>query len=141
MCWLQTVVIVALIFRHNPALARPAKLGIGLALAALCAWLFSGGADVRTLTALQAASVLILGLGGRVPQIVMNARRGGSGELSITSTALSVAGNLARIFTTCTLVRDPLILATASSQLLLNGILLWQTLATARRVTGAAAPA
>jgi hypothetical protein len=68
-----------------------------------------------------------------MPQILMNIRRGDSGELSMISTGLSVAGNAARVFTTLVLVKDPLILATAASQLLLNGVLLWQTIDTARR--------
>jgi mannose-P-dolichol utilization defect 1 len=82
---------------------------------------------------LQACSMALLALGGRLPQILLNLRRGNSGELSVTSTALSVAGNVARVFTTLTLVGDPIILMTALSQLALNGILLGQTLDTARQ--------
>jgi len=74
-----------------------------------------------------------MALGGRLPQIILNFQRGNSGELSGVSTGLSVAGNLARVFTTLTLVGDPLILATASSQLVLNSIVLYQVLDTARR--------
>lgn len=52
----------------------------------------------------------------------------------MATTGLSVAGNGARVFTTLVLVKDPIILAAAGSQLILNGTLLWQTIVTARRV-------
>jgi hypothetical protein len=52
----------------------------------------------------------------------------------MATTGLSVAGNAARVFTTLVLVKDPIILAAAGSQLILNGTLLWQTIVTARRV-------
>ena len=55
-------------------------------------------------------------LGTPCPQILLNLRRGNSGELSLLSCALSLAGNLARVFTTLVLVRDPIILASASTQ-------------------------
>lgn len=77
--------------------------------------------------------------GARIPQILLNLRRGNSGELSVMSTGLSVCGNAMRVFTTLALVRDPLILAGAASQLLLNGILLSQTIATARQRQAVAA--
>ncbi len=34
----------------------------------------------------------MIALGGRLPQIVLNVRRGDSGELSITTSALNLAG-------------------------------------------------
>ena len=36
----------------------------------------------------------MIALGGRLPQIVLNIRRGDSGELSITTSALNLAGGL-----------------------------------------------
>ena len=125
--------IVGLIFHYNTSVARTTKVAAVLSLTAGTAFLFSPACNVATLKVLQASSVLLLALGGRMPQILLNLRRGNSGELSIFSTGLSVAGNVARIFTTLTLVGDPIILAAASSQLVLNSILLFQTLETARR--------
>ena len=84
------------------------------------------------LAALQAANVAVLALGSRVPQIVLNVRRGDAGLLSATSCALNVAGNAARAFTTLVLTRDALLLAGALTQGALNGVLLWQALATRR---------
>lgn len=80
--------------------------------------------------ALQASSVVVLALGGRVPQIVLNIQRGNSGELSILSTGLSLLGNFARVITTMVLVKDVLILSSSISQAVLNAILLWQCLQT-----------
>lgn len=50
------------------------------------------------------------------PQILLNLRRGNSGELSLGTCALSFVGNLARVYTTATLVKDPLILGSAATQ-------------------------
>ena len=95
-----------------------------------------------TLADLQASSLALLAFGGRLPQIVSNFRRGGSGELSLTSCLLSVAGNVGRLFTTLMLVDDVLVLAGAVIQLILNGILLAQTTATALELRrGSAVPA
>lgn len=57
------------------------------------------------LAALQAATILIIALGGRLPQILMNMRRGNSGELSTSTCALNLAGNLARVMTTMVLTQ------------------------------------
>ena len=57
------------------------------------------------LAALQAATILIIALGSRVPQILLNVQRGNSGELSTTTSALNLAGNLARVMTTLVLTQ------------------------------------
>ena len=60
------------------------------------------------------------------PQILLNLRRGNSGELSLGTCALSFVGNLARVYTTATLVKDPLILGSAAVQarrVMLRGLL------------------
>lgn len=60
------------------------------------------------------------------PQILLNMRRGNSGELSLGTCALSFVGNLARVYTTATLVKDPLILGSAAVQarrVMLRGLL------------------
>ena len=40
-----------------------------------------------------------------MPQIVMNVRKGGSGQLSITTCGMNVAGCFARMFTTLVLTQ------------------------------------
>jgi mannose-P-dolichol utilization defect protein 1 len=111
----QNVVILGLIFRLG-SVARSTQLLITGVLLAVGAWVFGGGCPPHMLTALQAGSVVLLALGGRLPQILLNLRRGDSGELSLISCGLSLAGNLARMFTTLTLVGDPIILAAATTQ-------------------------
>ena len=114
-CAVQNVMILGLIFRLG-SVARSTQLLISGGLLAVGAWVFGGGCPPHMLTALQAGSVVLLALGGRLPQILLNLRRGDSGELSLISCGLSLAGNLARMFTTLTLVGDPIILAAATTQ-------------------------
>ncbi len=60
---------------------------------------------------LQASTVAIVSLGGRVPQIWMNYQRGDSGELSIATCMLNLAGNVARVFTTLVLTKVTILTA------------------------------
>ncbi len=54
---------------------------------------------------LQASTVAIIALGGRVPQIWMNYQRGNSGELSVATCMLNLFGNVARVYTTFVLTK------------------------------------
>lgn len=130
---IQHTAIVGLIFHHDRKVSFQVKFLLVVLMLAFAAFLFSGVCSPSTYKWMQGFSAALLALGGRLPQVMLNLRRGNSGELSIISTALSVAGNAARVFTTIALVGDPIILFTATSQLLLNGILLFQTLDTARQ--------
>jgi mannose-P-dolichol utilization defect protein 1 len=133
MVTIQQIAIVALVFNYNKSTRLGLKIATVIGVVAGSTFFFSEFCSIATLQVLQGCSALIMALGGRLPQIILNFRRGNSGELSGVSTGLSVAGNLARVFTTLTLVGDPLILATASSQLVLNSILLYQILETVRQ--------
>lgn len=132
-CALQNIAIVGLIFRMG-SVARSTQLLLCASLGGAAWWLLGGHCPPAVLTSLQTGSVVLLAVGGRMPQIVLNMRRGDSGELSLVTCALSLAGNMARVFTTLTLVKDPLILGSAATQAILNGILTWQTIDTARRL-------
>ena len=55
--------------------------------------------------ALQASTIAIIALGGRLPQIMLNARRGNSGELSPLTSILNLAGDAARLFNTAVLTK------------------------------------
>lgn len=136
MVTIQQIAIIGLVFNYNKATRLSVKLATTIGFFAGCSFLFSNFCGIATLQLLQACSALLLALGGRLPQIILNLRRGNSGELSGASVGLSVAGNLARVFTTVALVGDPIILATASSQLVLNSIILYQIVDTARRERG-----
>lgn len=114
-CALQNVAIIGMIFKLG-TVPRGLALALTAALAAAGWWLLGGACPEAALTALQTGSVALLALGGRMPQIALNVRRGNSGELSLLSCLLSFVGNLMRVFTTATLVGDPLLLASASTQ-------------------------
>ena len=69
--------------------------------------LYSNLVPLKILVALQVCSIPILNL-ARVPQIALNWRRKGTGQLSPITLGLQLLGNIARIFTTIAQVKDPL---------------------------------
>jgi mannose-P-dolichol utilization defect 1 len=134
-CWAQDIVLVGLLLHYGPGLRKRAAAGAAAYGALLWAFM-SGAVPMPVLTALQASTIFIVALGGRVPQILLNAKRGDSGQLSILTSALNLAGNVARVFTTVVLTGDGLNLAGALVQGVLNSILLsqcWATLVRRRR--------
>jgi mannose-P-dolichol utilization defect protein 1 len=126
----QHGILVALIFHFNKETSKQAKLLTVALLLFGTTFLFSSLSTEAILRTLQSLVAIILAVGGRMPQIRLNIKRGNSGELSFTSTLLSVLGNIARVFTTWVLVKDPIIMATAVSQLSLNSVLLFQIVQT-----------
>ena len=58
-----------------------------------CSYLLAG-CPHHVLAILQASTILVMAFGSRLPQILLNVKRGNSGMLSVTSCALNVAGNL-----------------------------------------------
>ncbi len=133
MCLFQQAAVVGMVLRYRPGTPPAAGAATAAAVAVAAALLFGGAVGDGALRVMQASCAATLALGARLPQILMNWRRGNSGELSILSTGLSVAGNGARVFTTLALVGDPIILATNSTQFVLTSVLLWQCLATVRQ--------
>ena len=83
-----------------------------------------------TVTCEQLAGSLpmILMLFGRLPQIVQNFRQGHTGQLSLVTHVLNVAGNLARIGTLLHEVDDQIVLASSVSALVQNTLLVGQIL-------------
>ncbi|WPT15237.1 Mannose-P-dolichol utilization defect 1 protein-like protein [Picochlorum sp. SENEW3] len=130
---IQHAVLVGMIFFYNKDIKRQSKILTVLGMVAGVSFLFSHGCSDAILRWLQSLVIVILAVFGRIPQIVLNLRRGNSGELSFMSTFLSVLGNVARVFTTWALVNDGIIMATAISQLILNSILLGQILDTMKQ--------
>lgn len=105
----------------------------GAAVALGCAWLLSPYCPLQVLAILQASNILTMALGSRLPQIILNMRRGNAGVLSVMTCLLNVAGNSARIFTTVVLTGDMLLMAGYLSQGMLNTVLLCQSIGTARQ--------
>ena len=130
-CWVQDVLLISLILRFSGA---PVRVGValGVGIAAGCGWLLSPACPAPLLAGLQATNIAALALGSRLPQILLNLRRGNAGVLSVTTCLLNVAGNAARVFTTAVLTGDWLLLGGYLSQGTLNSILLCQTIGTAR---------
>ena len=129
-CWAQDLVLVALLLHYGPGLRKRALVGVAAYGGLLWAFM-SGAVPMAALTALQASTIFIVALGGRLPQILLNARRGNSGQLSILTSGLNLAGNVARVFTTLVLTGDALNLVGAVVQGCLNSVLLaqcWRTL-------------
>lgn len=122
----QHAVLVGLIFFYNDEVPPLVKASIVVGLTGGAAFLFSPMCTDAILRWLQSLVIVILAVFGRIPQVVLNWRRGNSGELSFGSTLLSVIGNVCRVYTTMALVKDPIIMATALSQLCLNSVLLVQ---------------
>lgn len=140
-CWAQDVILVSLLLFFRGVLGKRAvAAAAGYCLLLWCmlggsVWVFPG-VSMELLTALQASTIFIVALGGRLPQIVLNAKRGDSGQLSGATSALNLAGNFARVFTTVVLTGDFLNLVGAMVQAVLNGTLLAQCVATAKRKGG-----
>eukprot|EP00879_Flechtneria_rotunda_P014180 GHRR01014817.1.p1 GENE.GHRR01014817.1~~GHRR01014817.1.p1 ORF type:complete len:240 (+),score=75.00 GHRR01014817.1:984-1703(+) len=131
-CWAQDIALIALIFRFSQT-QKWAVAATGGLLALGCAWLMSPACPAHVLALLQASNIVTMALGSRLPQIVLNMRRGNAGVLSVTTCILNVAGNAARIFTTIVLTGDLLLLGGYLSQGTLNTILLCQSVGTARQ--------
>mgnify|MGYP001286915599 CR=1 FL=1 len=83
-----------------------------------------------TITCEQLAGTLpmILMLFGRLPQIVQNIKQGHTGQLSLITYCLNVAGSGARVFTVMQELDDKIVLASATSAFLQNLVLCAQIL-------------
>lgn len=137
--------ITALYFHYTTGIVSPSSLATFLPVAlfgavlyrravpdivlpaALCELL---GLPSCTVTCEQLAGSLpmALMLFGRLPQIVQNLRQGHTGQLSLITYLLNVAGNAARIGTTLQELDDKMVLLTSISALVQNGVLLAQIL-------------
>ncbi len=138
-CWLQDIILVGLIYHYTRTPLWQA-LGSAALFAGSCFWLL-GSCPPGLLASLQASTIVVMAIGSRVPQIVLNMKRGDAGVLSVTTCLLNVAGNAARAFTTVVLTGDMLLLSGTLVQGALNGILLYQSVRTeqAKRGPGTAA--
>ncbi|GIL77879.1 hypothetical protein Vretimale_6509 [Volvox reticuliferus] len=140
-CWIQDAIIVGLIFRHM-RLSWSVIAASTAAFAAICAWLFSPMCPMDVLSALQMSNIVVMAVGARLPQIWLNVKRGNAGVLSPLTCLLNVAGCVVRAFTTAVLTRDGIIMGGCISQLVLNAVLLYQSIATPGQLpTGSTATA
>eukprot|EP00798_Chlamydomonas_sp_ICE-L_P010350 gene10350-8286_t len=89
----------------------------------------------------QTSTVFVFAFGNSLNQIMLNRKRGNSGVLSGATVGLNVAGNAVRVFTTLVLTKDLIILFGFSLQLILNSILLYQCVQTAKNTPTEEPPA
>ena len=113
-----SVLFFALYRRSVPDIVLPAALGQMLRLPS------------STITCEQLAGVLpmVLMLFGRLPQILQNFRQGHTGQLSLITYILNVAGSGARVFTILQELDDAIVLTSACSAFLQNAVLVSQIL-------------
>ena len=128
-CWAQDVAIVALVLWFTAHMTKRQGAVVAASVAAWSWFLFSGACGPALLLALQACTMPAMGL-GRIPQIVLAHRNGGTGELSLITSLLNVIGNVIRIFTTIQLTGDLVLTAGHSAILLVNGTIAVQCLQT-----------
>ena len=126
---LQNIVItLLLIYFPSSTLRRsassssnlPKVAGAAVATAALIGALVN--LPTETIALLQMAT-LPLGLFSKLPQIAQNHRAKSTGQLSTFAIVAQILGCLARVFTTATEVKDPLVLASFFLALVLNIVL------------------
>ena len=143
--------ITALYLHYTNGLLSVRSFGIFLPLALLGAVLYRralpdilvppllsalvGLRDGQVITCQQIAGTLpvVLALFGRLPQIAQNVRQGHTGQLSLVTYALNVAGSGARAFTVLQELDDKLALTSAVSAFVQNAIIVAQILASKSR--------
>lgn len=87
---------------------------------------------IDQLAMLQVATIPIAAL-ARLPQIYQVWSSGSAGQLSSISVFLTMAGSLARLYTSSAEVKDPILLIGYSSTAILNTILFLQVLLTSKK--------
>ena len=129
---LQNIVITLLIIYFPSSTLRrsasspsntPKVAGAAIASAALIGALVN--LSKETIAFLQ-VTTLPLGLFSKLPQIAQNHRAKSTGQLSTFAVVAQILGCLARLFTTATEVKDPLVLAGFFLALVLNVVLGFQ---------------
>lgn len=95
---------------------------------AACSVLGKSGGCVLTCEELAGGLPILIGLFARLPQIAQNMRQGHTGQLSIITYALNVAGSGARAFTVLQELNDKIALTSALSSCVQNIILVAQIL-------------
>ena len=123
---IQNIVILLLMRAYEPEHGEKRMLTVFPAvLVGLAVGLGTPALSAAGVRALQVMSIPISNF-SRLPQIWMNYKHKSTGELAVSTIFLTVAGNVARLFTTFVQVRDPVLFAASCSSLLLNATLLLQ---------------
>lgn len=122
----QNIVILMLISIYEK-MSRTHVVGSAVLYFCVLALLMSPILPIKVLVTLQIIAIPLLNL-SRIPQILLNWKRKGTGELAPVTLILQVIGNIARIFTTVASVKDALMLTAVSVSTFFNTIILLQWL-------------
>ncbi len=121
---LQNVLLLLVIFKYGGR-SGGFILSFTVGVVGLGYILISGLAGLPLLAFLQSLSLPLFCV-SRIPQIVQNYSAGTTGQQSVITAAMNLAGSSARVFTTLQEVDDIIILAGNLLGVLLNGIILGQ---------------
>ncbi|KAJ2922276.1 hypothetical protein H1R20_g14821, partial [Candolleomyces eurysporus] len=122
---IQNVIITFLIIAYSPRSSNKASKFISTSVATVASAYALANVSSEHLALLQAAT-LPLSLFSKLPQIRQNARSKSTGQLSSFAVISQILGCLARLFTTFTEVKDPLVAAGFGLALILNVVLGFQ---------------
>ena len=96
---IQCAIQCVLYWIFAPSVSMPIRIGGSAVFVGATMWVLQGGLPVAYYSMLGGCPI-ILSIWSRLPQIVLNARQGHTGQLALLTFALSGLGNLARVFTT-----------------------------------------
>eukprot|EP00164_Ancoracysta_twista_P001178 GFYU01001548.1.p1 GENE.GFYU01001548.1~~GFYU01001548.1.p1 ORF type:complete len:247 (-),score=25.34 GFYU01001548.1:179-919(-) len=114
----QDIVIVYLLFYYGSTL--DGKFYTFAALYFVCSYVLISGLVPMSIVAILNLWTIPVFMSSRVPQIMENYKRKSTGQLSVPTTFLTVAGSAARIFTTLSETGDIIILVSYVCGTLLN---------------------
>ncbi|GAA5973191.1 hypothetical protein JCM11641_006314 [Rhodosporidiobolus odoratus] len=122
----QNAVLIVLITTYSPRPTLPRLMPILTLLASLSYALSSTSLIPSSTLAFLQTLTIPLSLSSKIPQILTNFRNGSTGQLSAFLVLNSLAGCLARVFTTRTETNDPVLFWGFLLSALLNAVLAFQ---------------
>ncbi|GAA5836630.1 hypothetical protein JCM9279_000449 [Rhodotorula babjevae] len=124
----QNAVLITLITSYSPRPTLPRLVPLAIFFSSLAYALSSTALVPASALAVLQTFTIPLSLSSKLPQIISNARAGSTGQLSAFLVFNSLAGCLARVFTTRTETNDPVLFWGFALGALLNGVLALQML-------------
>ncbi|GAA5929589.1 uncharacterized protein JCM15063_004194 [Sporobolomyces koalae] len=122
----QNAILIGLIAAYTPGPTLTRLVPIAASFSCFAYSLSSSTIVPSSLLATLQTLTIPLSLSSKVPQIVSNARLGSTGQLSAFLVFNSLAGCLARVFTSITETNDPVLIVGFAGAALLNAVLALQ---------------
>jgi PQ loop repeat len=131
-CYLQDSFLIAMVvvLRRLPRLQVACAAAVWLGAQAL---LFTEAVPMWLLSKFQIATALLLGLGARVPQILLNFRRGHTGTLTAATSIFNATANVVTFMVVSILTQDRYVLFTQCWMFMLNITIIGQIAMSRRR--------